>query len=90
MKILFEHDGHKIVVVRGIVTSELIIDAVVSDTCNGFTNNQVKTFRLSGATTDSNGETVDIQILVAPKLFHDDITLYYSGKLIETKTASFF
>lgn len=89
MKILFEHEGHKIVVSRGVITSELAVDGEILDTCNGFTNNQVKAFDLCG-TVDHNSKRVEIKTHVDVKLFHDDVSLFFDGKLVETKKVSAF
>lgn len=89
MKILFEHEGHKIVVSRGIVTSEVAVDGEVLDVCNGFTNNQMKNFQLCG-TVEHNGKQVEIKIHVDTKLFHDDVSLFFDGKLVESKKVSAF
>lgn len=88
MKVLFEHDGHKIVLTRGVVASELSIDSEVCDTCNGFTKNQVKSFELSGTAVNSEGNKANVRIHVEVKLFHDNVSLYYAGKLIETRKVS--
>lgn len=90
MKVIFEHDGHKIVLSRGIVTSELSIDSEICDTCNGFTNNQLKSFALNGTVVDSDGNKKDIRVSVDCNFLNDNVSLYYAGKLIETKKITLF
>lgn len=88
MKVLFEYDGHKIMLSRGVLKSELYIDSEVCDTCNGFTNNQMKSFDLSGTAVNSTGDKNDVRIRVDVKLFHDNVSLYYAGRIIETRKVS--
>lgn len=90
MKVLFEHNDHQIILTRGVVTSELTIDAALADTWNGFTNNQTKAFTLSGMAVNADGTKDPVKVTVNPSLFHDDVELYYGGTLIETKKVSMF
>lgn len=88
MKMLFEHNNHKIVVTRGIAYAELEIDSSVSDVINGFTNTQMKSFKLNGEAKNPDGSTDSVCVEVKFGIPYDTVTAYYAGKVIGSqKTA---
>ena len=87
MKVCFEHEGNNVVITRGILSSELYINSKLCDTCNGFTNNQLKSINLKGVVDSS--ETV-YKVCIETHFLYDLIILYCSDILIETRKVSMF
>lgn len=89
MKMLFEYNGHKIVVTRGIAYAELEIDSTVSDVINGFTNTQMKSFKLNGKAKNPDGSVDSVRVEVEFGIPYDTVTAYYAGKSIGTQKTAF-
>lgn len=89
MKMLFEHNNHTIVVTRGIAYAELEIDSKVSDVINGFTNTQIKSFKLSGEAKNSDGTVDSVCVELKIGIPHDTVTAYYAGEVIGRQKTTF-
>ena len=88
MKMIFTHNDHKIVVTRGIAYAELEIDSEVNDVINGFTNTQMKSFKLNGQAKNPDGITDPVCVELKFGIPYDTVTAYYAGEEIGSqKTA---
>ena len=88
MKLLFQHNEHKILVTRSLASAQMDVDGSVEDVLNGFINAQLRAFDLKGKAKNPDGTIDQVRVHFDIGFFEDTISLYYNEELIETQKGS--